>query len=437
MKIKNNKITIAFVGLILSSLLLPPAIAAPVLFQYIYDKSGQLIKSIDSTGIVIEHIYDKVGNRAEVRRYTVEGLAIFGFSPKRGPIGQPVILQGQNFSANASDNLVMFNGVQADVVSATDIQLEVQVPSTATTGLISINVAGNTASTTDVFEVVPAPTITSIEPIALASKKGESVTIENFTVTGQNLTDASFNFLPQFQPLAIKVLSSTIHESGTSASLRLSIKQAASGSFTVVAKNDIGESDSLPSNNNTALVFDEFADSDGDLISDLNEQFLCTDYLNPDSDGDGFSDKDEQDFNSDPCLLSSTPWTIPGASPPDKIVNATASTTFSVLNSQMPPISEVGGVYATAIGIRFSLLNEAPPKIGSEIFESAGVSVGKIFTVINHSAPNIESLTVDNQMEAVGKVFSTLNEANPPLVTEVGVPGNEATGPAFSISVDQ
>jgi len=92
------------------------------------------------------------------------------------------------------------------------------------------------------------------------------------------------------------VISTTVNELGTSATLKLSIKEAAKGSFTVVAKNDIGESESLPSSNNTVLVFDEFADSDGDLISDLDEQFLCTDYLNPDSDGDGFSDKDEQDL---------------------------------------------------------------------------------------------------------------------------------------------
>jgi len=153
-------------GIILLSLSPPQAIAAPILFQYIYDKNGQLVKSIDSTGIVIEYIYDKVGNRTEVKRDTVEGLAIFGFSPKRGPTGQWVILQGQNFSANPSDNQVMFNGVEASVISTTDILLEVQVPETATTGLISVTVAGDTVNTVDPFEVVPEPTITAIDPIA-------------------------------------------------------------------------------------------------------------------------------------------------------------------------------------------------------------------------------------------------------------------------------
>jgi len=170
----TKKIAIIFIGLILLSLSPLQAIAAPILFQYIYDKNGQLIKSIDSTGIVIEYFYDKVGNRTEVRRDTVEGLAIFGFSPKRGPIGQQVILQGQNFSANAADNQVTFNGISAKVISATDILLKVQVPETATTGLISVTVVGDTANTVDPFEVVPAPTITAIDPIALAKNSNLS-----------------------------------------------------------------------------------------------------------------------------------------------------------------------------------------------------------------------------------------------------------------------
>src|SRR5437667_6722140 len=41
---------------------------APITFQYFYDGLGQLTRVVDSTGVVIEYVYDPVGNILEVKR---------------------------------------------------------------------------------------------------------------------------------------------------------------------------------------------------------------------------------------------------------------------------------------------------------------------------------------------------------------------------------
>src|SRR5262245_1517547 len=91
----------------------------PITFQYFYDELGQLVKVVDSTGVVIEYVYDAVGNILEIKRSTIAGLAILDFSPKQGPVGLPVTVQGQGFSATPATNLVQFNGITATVTAAT------------------------------------------------------------------------------------------------------------------------------------------------------------------------------------------------------------------------------------------------------------------------------------------------------------------------------
>src|SRR5687767_1035878 len=58
-----------------------------ITFRYFYDDAGQLRKVVDSTGVVIEYVYDPVGNILEVRRSTSTPgtLSIFSFTPGQGP----------------------------------------------------------------------------------------------------------------------------------------------------------------------------------------------------------------------------------------------------------------------------------------------------------------------------------------------------------------
>ena len=40
----------------------------PITFQYFYDDTDQLIKAVDSTGVVIEYVYDEVGTPSDASR---------------------------------------------------------------------------------------------------------------------------------------------------------------------------------------------------------------------------------------------------------------------------------------------------------------------------------------------------------------------------------
>ena len=66
----------------------------PISFQYLYDEVGQHSKLIDSAGTVIEFVYDAAGNILEVKRSTVTGLAVFGFTPRQGTAGTRLYATG-------------------------------------------------------------------------------------------------------------------------------------------------------------------------------------------------------------------------------------------------------------------------------------------------------------------------------------------------------
>ena len=82
--------------------------------QYVYDTLGRLTTVVDPSGNVATYNYDAVGNLLSIIRTTSSpsALAIFGFSPAQGSVGQTVAIQGQNFSATPSANTVEFNGTR-------------------------------------------------------------------------------------------------------------------------------------------------------------------------------------------------------------------------------------------------------------------------------------------------------------------------------------
>src|SRR5438046_930620 len=93
---------------------------APITFSYFYDDLGQLKKVVDSTGIMVDYVYDAVGNILEVKRSAAPGaLTIFSFTPNQGAPLSNVVLQGKGFASTPSADLVKFNGVAATVLSAT------------------------------------------------------------------------------------------------------------------------------------------------------------------------------------------------------------------------------------------------------------------------------------------------------------------------------
>ncbi|MBN8651016.1 MAG: VCBS repeat-containing protein [Cytophagales bacterium] len=98
-----------------------------------------------------------VGNTVvSVSDFTITVIAlptITSFTSTSGPIGTTVIITGTNFSTTPADNTVTFNGVPAVVLASTATTLTVLVPSGATTGKISVSVAGNAATSVDDFTV--------------------------------------------------------------------------------------------------------------------------------------------------------------------------------------------------------------------------------------------------------------------------------------------
>src|SRR5262249_52661843 len=114
--------------------------------QYVYDELGRLVAVIDANGNAAVYNYDAVGNILSIARYTSSQVAVSSFTPKLGPVGTPVTISGTGFSATASQNTVSFNGVTANVTSATPNQLIVTVPTGATTGPISVTTPAGSAT---------------------------------------------------------------------------------------------------------------------------------------------------------------------------------------------------------------------------------------------------------------------------------------------------
>jgi sugar lactone lactonase YvrE len=71
-------------------------------------------------------------------------LAISSISPNFGPKNTTVTITGVDFSQNITSNKVTINGLECNIISASDKVLNVTIPRGATTGNITVTVGGNT-----------------------------------------------------------------------------------------------------------------------------------------------------------------------------------------------------------------------------------------------------------------------------------------------------
>src|SRR5262249_5344224 len=120
---------------------------APITFQYFYDDLNQLVKVVDSTGVVIQYVYDPVGNISQVLRSTLAPgvLTIFNITPLSVAVGGTIMIQGQGFSTTAVQNIVTIGGIASTVLSATSTTLVVLVPPNAVSGAIVVTVGSASA----------------------------------------------------------------------------------------------------------------------------------------------------------------------------------------------------------------------------------------------------------------------------------------------------
>ena len=115
------------------------------------------------------------------------------FAPTSGGVGTAVVVSGSNFTGTTA---VKFGSTSVpsadiDVVSATEI--DVHVPTGATTGKITVTNAAGSGTSSGSFTVLPAPTVSSFTP--LNGVGGTTlVTINGKNFTG--VTGVSFNGTP-------------------------------------------------------------------------------------------------------------------------------------------------------------------------------------------------------------------------------------------------
>lgn len=113
---------------------------------------------------------------------------ITGFTPTSGLVGTTVIITGTNFSTTPSANTVRFNGTLTTVTASTATSITTTVPFGATSGKITVLVAGKTATSATNFIVPPA--ITAFTP---SGPIGAIVTI-----TGTNFDPIETNNIVSF-----------------------------------------------------------------------------------------------------------------------------------------------------------------------------------------------------------------------------------------------
>ncbi len=129
------------------------------------------------------------GTNTTPTNFVISGSAIItGFTPAIGPTGSVVILSGGDFTGTTA---VKINGVNASAFSVTAAsQIHATVPTTATTGPLSVTTPTGTATTSSNFVVSGlAPIITGFSPFG--GKAGDPVVITGINFT--TATNVSFN----------------------------------------------------------------------------------------------------------------------------------------------------------------------------------------------------------------------------------------------------
>ncbi|WP_420401615.1 Kelch repeat-containing protein [Flagellimonas sp.] len=132
---------------------------------------------------------------------------IFDFSPALGGWGTKVTIRGENFDPLPEGNEVQFNGMAAQVESASETTLVAIVPEDATTGKIKLSANGyDYTSFQDFTVLLPPPIISDFEP--KTGVEGDEVTItgDHF---GDNPSAVDVLFHGAETPAEIKSFSDT------------------------------------------------------------------------------------------------------------------------------------------------------------------------------------------------------------------------------------
>jgi hypothetical protein len=110
---------------------------------------------------------------------------INSLSPESAIVGATIRLNGAHFASDKTRNKVKFGQTLATIIEAAQDQLTVRVPEGAESGQISVETPGGVAVTTSVFEVIPGPKFTAMQPAKGTVGTIVEITGEYFGIQGQ------------------------------------------------------------------------------------------------------------------------------------------------------------------------------------------------------------------------------------------------------------
>jgi sugar lactone lactonase YvrE len=113
--------------------------------------------------------------------------AIATISPTSGPVGTPVTITGAGLLDGGGNGVVTFNGTPAAIISQSPTSLQVNVPTGATTGLVSVHVNGITVKTSSNFTV----TSSQLSIGAISPNYGAPASLIHLTGTGFGATQGT------------------------------------------------------------------------------------------------------------------------------------------------------------------------------------------------------------------------------------------------------
>jgi len=154
---------------------------------------------------------------------------IIGFTPTSGQPGTSVTITGTNF---INVQTVIFNGIPATFTGTSPTTLIAVVPPTATTGPLAVQTLAGTATSAASFTVLPAPTITSLQPATLSMVLGSTGTLA-VTLDAVQTTDTVVT-LASSTP-AVATVSSSITVPATQLSAPIAVTAVALGQADITA----------------------------------------------------------------------------------------------------------------------------------------------------------------------------------------------------------
>ena len=107
---------------------------------------------------------------------------VISLTPNQGIIGSSITISGENFSADITENTVLFSDdIEATITEASRNSLTVTVPNNAKTGKVTVITNDKSANSEDEFIVIPTPIITSFSPISGLVNTSVTITGTNFS----------------------------------------------------------------------------------------------------------------------------------------------------------------------------------------------------------------------------------------------------------------